>query len=70
LEAVTAQEIAIVLRGGLFEDDDFRGTVGFNVGERLVEMKRDYWPISGWRIVRPQHEAAVGAALLAQKKYG
>ncbi len=70
LEATAPQEIAIVLRGGLFDDDDFRGTVGFNIGERLVEMKRDYWPIASWKIVRPQHEAAVGAALLAHKKFG
>lgn len=70
LKAVEPREIALVLRGGLFDDDDFRGTVGYNIGESLVEMKRDYWPISGWKIVRPQYEAAAGAALLAQKKFG
>lgn len=70
LEAVETQEIALCLRGGLFDDDDFRGTVGYNIGEKMVEMKRDYWPISGWRIVRPQQEAAVGAAFLAQKQFG
>jgi hypothetical protein len=39
-------EIAVALRGGLFEDVHFRGAVGYNIGERLVEMKRDYWPLS------------------------
>ncbi len=68
LEAPKAIEIAVALRGGLFEDDHFRGQVGYQIGERLVELKRDYWPLSGWKIVRPQFEAAVGAALLAQKQ--
>ncbi|HVF85459.1 MAG TPA: hypothetical protein VM821_05735, partial [Abditibacteriaceae bacterium] len=57
------------LRGGLFEDDHFRGQVGYQIGEQLVELKRDYWPLSHWRVVRPQYEAAVGAALLAQKHF-
>jgi N-acetylglucosamine kinase-like BadF-type ATPase len=60
-------EICVALRGGLFDDDTFRASVGFAVGERLVEMKRDFLPISGWRIVRPQHDAAMGAALMAMK---
>jgi N-acetylglucosamine kinase-like BadF-type ATPase len=67
LEQPVPVEIAVALRGGLFEDGHFRGAVGYNIGERLVEMRRDYWPLSGWRIVKPQFEAAVGAALLAQK---
>jgi hypothetical protein len=53
----------------LFEDDHFRGQVGYQIGEQLVELKRDYWPLSHWRVVRPQYEAAVGAALLAQKHF-
>lgn len=69
IEAPQAGEIAVALRGGLFEDDHFRGQVGYQIGERLVELKRDYWPLSHWRIVRPQYEAAVGAALLAQKHF-
>jgi N-acetylglucosamine kinase-like BadF-type ATPase len=61
------QEIAVALRGGLMEDDFFRAAVGYDIGERMVEMKRDYWPVAAWRVVKPQYEAAVGAALLAQK---
>jgi N-acetylglucosamine kinase-like BadF-type ATPase len=63
-------EIAIALRGGLFDDDYFRAAVGYVTGEKMVELKRDYWPIASWRIVKPQSEAAVGAALLAQKHFG
>ena len=70
IEAPQSLEIAVALRGGLFEDDHFRGQVGYEIGERLVELKRDYWPLAHWRIVRPQYEAAVGAALLAQKHFG
>ncbi len=70
LEAAPPIEIAVALRGGLFQDDHFRGQVGYEISERLVELKRDYWPISGWKIVRPQYEAAIGAALLAQKQFG
>lgn len=61
-------EMAVALRGGLFEDDFFRASVGYNIGERMVEMKRDYLPLAAWRITRPQFDAAVGAALLAQKQ--
>ncbi len=60
-------ELLITLRGGLFEDDTFRASVGFQAGERMVEMKREFLPLSNWRVVRPQHDAAFGAALLAQK---
>jgi N-acetylglucosamine kinase-like BadF-type ATPase len=61
------QEIAVCLRGGLMEDDFFRAAVGYNIGEQMINLKRDYWPIASWRIIKPQFEAAVGAALLAQK---
>ena len=60
-------EVLLTLRGSLFEDDTFRSMTGFQAGERMVEMKRDFLPLSGWRIVRPQHDAATGAALLAMK---
>ena len=60
-------ELLITLRGSLFEDDTFRSMTGFQAGERIVEMKRDFLPLSGWRIVRAQHDAATGAALLAMK---
>lgn len=63
-------ELPVSLRGGLMNDDYFRAAVGYEIGERLVELKRDYWPISSWKIVKPQFEAAVGAALLAQRKFG
>jgi hypothetical protein len=33
----------------------------------MVELKRDYLPLTSWRVVRPQHDAATGAALMAQK---
>ncbi len=59
-------EVLIALRGGLFEDDFLRATVGFNATEGMVELKRDYLPISGWRVVKPQFDAAVGAAILGQ----
>lgn len=61
------REIAICLRGGLMDDDHFRAAVGYDIGQRMVNLKRDYWPIEGWRIVKPQYEAAVGAALMALK---
>lgn len=61
-------ELAVALRGGLFEDDFFRGSVGYNIGDRMIELKRDFLPIGSWRVVRPQYDAAVGAALLAQKQ--
>ncbi len=59
-------EMLIALRGGLFDDDFLRATVGFNATEAMVELKRDYLPISGWRVVKAQHDAAVGAAILGQ----
>jgi glucosamine kinase len=59
-------EILIALRGGLFEDDFMRATVGFNATEAIVELKRDFYPISSWRVVKPQYDAAVGAAILGQ----
>lgn len=60
-------EMLLTLRGSLFEDDTFRSMTGFQAGERMVEMKRDFLPLSGWHIVRAQHDAATGAALLAMK---
>jgi N-acetylglucosamine kinase-like BadF-type ATPase len=60
-------DLPIALRGGLFEDDFFKATVGYTVGERMTFLKRDFLPLGAWRIVRPQFDAAVGAALLAQK---
>jgi N-acetylglucosamine kinase-like BadF-type ATPase len=60
-------DILIALRGGLFEDDFFKATVGYAIGERMTYLKRDFAPINSWRIVRPQFDAAVGASLLAQK---
>lgn len=65
--APVPQEISIVLLGGLFEDDFLRASVGYSIGERLVDLKRDYWPISSWRIAKPKFEAAVGASILARK---
>lgn len=67
-QAAPPVELAIALRGGLVEDDFFRASVGYNIGERMVELKRDFLPLASWRVVRPQYDAAVGAALLAQKQ--
>jgi N-acetylglucosamine kinase-like BadF-type ATPase len=63
-------ELLIALHGGLFEDDHFRASVGYSIGEHMVEMKRDFLPLAGWKIVKPQFDAAFGAALLAQKHAG
>ncbi len=59
-------EMLVALRGGVFEDDFMRATLGFAAAEAMVELKRDYLPIASWRVVKPQHDAAVGAAILAQ----
>jgi len=59
-------EMLVALRGGLFQDDFLRAAVGFNVAETMVELKRDFLPISGWRVVKAQYDAAVGAAILGQ----
>lgn len=59
-------DMLIALRGGLFEDDFMRATLGFAATETMVELKRDYLPINSWRVVKPQHDAAVGAAILGQ----
>lgn len=59
-------EMLVALRGGLFEDDFLRAAVGFSATEAMVELKRDYLPIAGWRVVKPQYDAAIGAAILGQ----
>ena len=59
-------DMLVALRGGLFEDDFMRATLGFAATEAMVELKRDYLPIASWRVVKPQHDAAVGAAILGQ----
>ena len=59
-------DMLLALRGGLFEDDFMRATLGFAATEAMVELKRDYLPINSWRVVKPQHDAAVGAAILGQ----
>lgn len=63
----SAPEIAVTLRGGLFGDDGLRAAVGYGIGVGLRALQHERWPISQWKIVRPQYEAAVGAALLARK---
>ena len=60
-------DLSIALRGGLFEDDFFKASVGYAIGERMALLKRDFLPLGAWRVVKPQFDAAVGAALLAQK---
>lgn len=59
-------DMLVALRGGLFEDDFMRATLGFSATEAMVELKRDFLPIASWRVVKPQHDASVGAAILAQ----
>lgn len=63
--AVPPLDLSVALRGGLFEDDFLRASLGFAIGEAMVELKRDYLPVSSWRVVKPRYDAAVGAALLA-----
>lgn len=60
--------VPVALRGGLFEDDFFKASVGYTIGERMVELKRDFLPLGSWKIIKPQFDAAVGAALMAQRK--
>jgi N-acetylglucosamine kinase-like BadF-type ATPase len=63
-------ELLVALHGGLFEDDHFRASVGYSIGQHMVEMKRDFLPLSGWKVVKPQYDAAFGAAMMAQKHIG
>lgn len=58
-------ELSIALRGGLFDDDFFKASLGYAVSEAMIELKREFLPLGNWRIVKPQFDAAVGAALLA-----
>ncbi len=59
-------EVLVALRGGLFEDDFLRASLGYAVTEIMVELKRDFLPISSWKVVKPRYDAAVGAAILGQ----
>ena len=52
-------DLNIALRGGLFDDDFFRASVGYAIGERMVEMKRDFLPLR--RVERDS--SAVGRGL-------
>lgn len=58
-------DLAIALRGGLFEDDFFRASTGYAIGEHMVEMKRDFLPLAAWNVIRPHFDAAYGAAMMA-----
>ncbi|WP_157947682.1 N-acetylglucosamine kinase [Abditibacterium utsteinense] len=59
-------EVLVALRGGLFEDEFLRASLGYAVTEIMVELKRDFLPIASWKIVKPRYDAAVGAAILGQ----
>ena len=59
-------EVLVTLRGGLFEDDFLRASLGYAVTEIMVELKRDFLLISAWKVVKPRYDAAVGAAILGQ----
>jgi N-acetylglucosamine kinase-like BadF-type ATPase len=61
-----SMDLAIALRGGLFDDDFFRASTGYAIGEHMVEMKRDFLPLASWNVLRPQFDAAYGAALMAK----
>ena len=65
-EAPAPLEVLVALRGGLFEDDFLRASLGYAVTEIMVELKRDFLPISAWKVVKPRYDAAVGAAILGQ----
>ncbi len=64
--ALEPLEVLVALRGGLFEDDFLRASLGYAVTEIMVELKRDFLPIASWKVVKPRTEAAVGAAILGQ----
>ncbi len=59
-------EVMVALRGGLFEDEYLRASLGYAVTEIMVELKRDFLPIAAWKVVKPRYDAAVGAAILGQ----
>ncbi|RYG70830.1 hypothetical protein EON80_06720, partial [bacterium] len=63
---VAPVEMMIALRGGLFEDEYMKASLGFAVSESMARLKRDFMPISSWKIIKPRYDAAVGAAILAQ----
>lgn len=65
-EKAKASDLAIALRGGLFEDDFFRASTGYAIGEHMVEMKRDFLPLAAWNVIRPHFDAGYGAALMAR----
>jgi N-acetylglucosamine kinase-like BadF-type ATPase len=56
---------SLCLQGGLLEDEYFKAGVAYNIGERFVESKNNFLPLDSWRIVKPQFDAASGAALLS-----
>ncbi len=64
---VEALGVPFALCGGLFEDDHFKAVTGYAIGEKMVELKRKFQPLGAWQIIKPQYDAAIGAALLAQK---
>lgn len=64
---VEALGLPFALCGGLFEDDHFKAVTGYAIGEKMVELKRKFQPLGTWQIIKPQYDAAIGAALLAQK---
>jgi len=55
---------SLCLQGGLLEDEYFKSGVAYNIGERFVELKNNFLPLDSWRIIKPQFDAASGAALL------
>lgn len=59
-------EMLVALRGGLFEDEFMKASLGFAVTEAMVGLKRSFMPISSWKVIKPRYDAAVGAAILAQ----
>jgi N-acetylglucosamine kinase-like BadF-type ATPase len=65
-ESPAPVEMLLALRGGLFDDDFMRASLGYAVTEVMVELKRDFLPVSTWRVIKPRHDAAVGAAILGQ----
>jgi N-acetylglucosamine kinase-like BadF-type ATPase len=56
--------VSLCLLGGLFDDEYAKAGVAYNIGERFVELKQSFLPLESWRIVKPQFDAACGAALL------
>lgn len=66
-EEVSASiSLPIVLRGGVFADQNFENLVRRAIEERTAPLKEEF-PLLEWRFLRPRFGADIGAAICAQK---